>query len=91
MTDAVHASPRDIRKLAASLALFKKDVAQAGVKVRGALNSANWHDQRKAQFEQRYRDLQAQIDRFMTGEVDAMIKSLNQLAVKLEDIRSTRL
>lgn len=91
MTDHVHASPADIRKLAASLGTYRKDVAQAASRVQGALSGANWHDNRKAQFEARYRDIQRQIDRFMSGEVDAMVKALNQLAAKLEDIRNTRL
>ena len=91
MTDQVHASPQDIRKLAAALGSYRQEVSAASHKVQGALGSANWHDSRKSQFEGRYRDLQKQIDRFMSGEVDTMIKNLNQLASKLDEIRNIRL
>jgi len=91
MSDQVHASPQDIRKLAAVLTSFKNEVTSASKRVNGALGSANWHDQRKAQFEGRYKDLQRQLDRFMSGEVDQMVKALNQLASKLEEIRDVRL
>ena len=90
MTDQINASPTDIRKLAAALKTYRDEVRQASRSVQGALGAANWHDQRKQQFEARYRDLQKQIDRFMSGEVDSMINGLNQLASKLEEIRTTR-
>ncbi len=91
MADQVHASPQDIRKLASSLNSFKSEVTSASKKVRGALAAANWHDSRKAQFESRYNDVQKQIDRFMSGEVDQMVKALNQLASKLDEIRNIRM
>ncbi|MGY1802957.1 hypothetical protein ACI78T_06725 [Blastococcus sp. SYSU D00922] len=91
MADLVNASPQDVRKLAAALAAYQQDVAAAGKKVRGALNAANWHDPQKDKFEARYRDLQKGLDRFMSGEVTAMVKGLKDLARKLEDIRSTRM
>lgn len=91
MSDQVHASPQDIRRLATALCSFKNDVSSAAKRVQGALGAANWHDQRKAQFEGRYRDLQKQIDRFMSGEVEQMVKALNQLASKLEEIQNIRL
>ena len=89
--DGVHASPTDIRKLAGALTAYKGEVSAASKRVQGALGSANWHDSRKQQFEARYKDLQKQIDRFMQGEVDQMVKSLNELARRLEEIRSVKM
>lgn len=90
-TDGVHASPADVRKLAAELGKYQKAVNAAGKQVQSALGAANWHDKQKDGFEARYRDLQKSIDRFMTGEVQAMIKGLNELARRLEEIRSMRM
>ena len=39
----------------------------------------------------RYVDLQKRIDGFMSGEVDQMIKQLNDLARRLDEIRNIRL
>ena len=89
--DQVHASAADLRKLASALNSYKQDVASASKKVQGALGSANWHDSRKAQFESRYRDLQKRVDGFMSGEVDSMMKALNELAHRLDDIRNVRM
>jgi hypothetical protein len=90
-TDGVHASPTDVRKLAAALTAYQEEVAAAAKKVQGALKAANWHDKQKAAFEARYRDLQKGVDRFLTGEVPAMVKSLNEMARRLDDVRSMRL
>jgi chromosome segregation ATPase len=89
--EVVNASPADIRKLASALNAYRQEVTAASKKVRSAIGSANWHDGRKAQFEARYQDLQKRIDTFMSGEVDHMVKTLNDLARRLEDIRSLRL
>lgn len=89
--DGVHASPEDVKKLAAALTSYQKDVVAAGKRVQSALGSANWHDRRKDQFESRYRDLQKTLDRFMANEVQDMVKSLSELARRLEDIRSMRM
>lgn len=89
--EVVNASPADIRKLAAALNAYRQEVTTASKRVRSALGSANWHDGRKAQFESHYQDLQKRIDTFMSGEVDQMVKALNDLARRLEDIRSLRL
>ena len=89
--DAVNASPADIRRLAKALGSYKQEVVAASKKVRGALESANWHDSRKAQFEARYQDLQKRIDGFMSGEADQMIKELNEFARRLDEIRNIRL
>ena len=91
MSDQVHASPQDIRRLAVALGSFKEEVSAASKRVQGALRAANWHDQRKTQFEVRYQDLQKQIDRFMAAEVDQMVKALNHYASKLEEIKNIRL
>lgn len=89
--DGVVASPQDIRRLATSLTRYKQEVSVASKQVQGALNQADWHDRRKDQFETTYRDLQKKIESFMSGEVDQMIKGLNQLASKLEDIQNVRM
>lgn len=90
-SDGVNASPGDVKKLAAALTRYQRDVGAAGKAVQGALNSANWHDRQKDQFEARYRDLQKTLDRFMSTEVQEMVKSLNELARRLEEIRSMRM
>ena len=89
--DQVHASAEDIRKLAAALKAYRQEVTSASKKVQGALGSANWHDSRKDQFESRYRDLQKRVDGFMSGEVDSMVKALNELAHRLDDIKNVRM
>jgi len=89
--DAVNASPADLRKLASALNAYKQEVTAASRKVRGALGSVQWHDSRKAQFEAHYQDLQKRIDGFMSAEVDQMVRALNDLARRLDDIRGIRL
>ena len=69
----------------------KQDVSAAGKQVQSALGAANWHDKQKASFETRYLELQKAIDRFMSGEIQTMVKSLNELARRLDDIRSMRM
>ncbi|HTT52029.1 MAG TPA: hypothetical protein VMH35_11570 [Streptosporangiaceae bacterium] len=91
MADSVNASPEDVRKLAAALGTYKQEVSAAARRVQGALSSANWHDPQKAKFEARYRDLQRSINGFMNGEVDAMIRNLNELARKLAEIKAMKL
>jgi uncharacterized protein YukE len=91
VSDQIHASPQDIRKLATSLNAYKQDVSAASNRVQGALSHANWHDSRKEQFEGKYRDLRKKIDSFMSGEVDQMIKDLNRLASQLDEIRNVRM
>lgn len=91
MAGSVNANPEDIRKLAGALGAYKKQVEAASKQVQGALNAANWHDPQKDKFEARYKDLQRSINGFLNGEVDAMVKGLNQLAQKLAEIQSIRL
>ena len=87
----VNAKPEDLKKLAGALTAYQREVAAAAKKVQGALNAAHWHDRQKEQFEVRYKDLQKNIDRFMSGEVASMTKYLNELARRLEDIRGMRM
>lgn len=87
----VDASPTDLRKLAAALVRYKKDVSDASARVRGALKAANWNDARKAQFEAGLQDLQGRTDRFLSAEIDEMVKRLNDLARRLDDIREIRM
>lgn len=89
--DQVHASSADLKRLATELETYKKEVAAASKKVRGALNRANWHDSRKTQFEAKYSEHQQRVDRFMASEVDQMAKALRELARKLDDIKSVRM
>jgi len=91
MAEFVHASPADVKKLAAALAEYKKEVEQAGRRVQGALGGANWHDPQKDRFEARYKNFSKSINSFLNGEVDAMIKALNDLAAKLTDAKSVRM
>ncbi|MGH3276547.1 MAG: hypothetical protein ACRDNZ_19740 [Streptosporangiaceae bacterium] len=88
---SVNADPESVRKLAGALARYERDVAAASRSVQAALASANWHDRQKQQFEQRYRDLQRSIDGFMSSEVQAMARSLNELTQRLEEIRRMRM
>jgi hypothetical protein len=90
-SDGVNASPADVRKLAAALAKYQQEVSAAGKQVQSALGAANWNDKQKARFEARYRELQKALDRFMSGEVKTMVQSLNELARRLDDIRSMRM
>jgi len=87
----VHANSADVRKLAAALTRYKEEQKQTTSKVRSAINSANWRDSKKEQFEAKFRDFTKQLDRFMSTGVDDMVKSLNDLARKLEEIERMRM
>lgn len=87
----VNASSADVRKLASALKQYKDETKQVGRRVDGAINSANWQDSKKDQFVSRYRDFNKQIDRFMSAQVDDMIRSLNDLARKLDEIERMRM
>lgn len=87
----VNASSKDVRKLASALKQYKEESKQVGRRVDGAIRSANWRDRNKDQFEARYRDFTKQMDRFMSTQVDEMVKSLNNLAQKLEEIERMRM
>lgn len=87
----VNASPEDIRRLAAALGTYKNEVVAAHKRVQGALNAAHWQDPQKDRFEARLQDFRQGVDTFVTGEVDEMVRSLNQLAARLTDIRQMRM
>ena len=89
--DGVNANPEDVRKLASALGVYQQEVVASSKRVRGALNSARWHDRQKDAFETRFQQLQASIDRFMNSEVQAMVKSLNELARRLDEVRNMRM
>jgi len=91
MAETVHASPQDVKKLAAALAAYKGEVSAAGQKVQRALNAANWRDGQKERFEAHYREFHRAIERFMSGEVDTMVRDLNELARRLAEIQSMRM
>lgn len=91
MADIVNVSSTDVRKLASALGAYKHEVEAASKRVQGALNSAHWHDPQKQRFEARYRDFQRSIGGFLNGEVDAMIKALDDLARKVEEIQRVKL
>jgi hypothetical protein len=91
MPDGVHGDPESVRMLASALARYQRDVSTAGRAVNAALARANWHDRQKQQFEERYRELQHAIDRFMATETQTMIVRLNDLARRLDEIRSMRM
>lgn len=87
----VDASSADVRKLASALKQYRDETKQVSRRVDGAINAANWRDGRKDQFEARYRAFAKQIDGFMASQVDDMIRSLNDLARKLEEIERMRM
>ncbi len=87
----VAARADDVRKLASALQRYQQDVKQASRTVEGALRSANWKDRKKEQFEIRFRDFQKQMDRFMSAEVTDMVRSLNELARKIDEITRMRM
>ncbi len=91
MASRIDIGPDEPRKLAAALMAYKQAVEAAGKRVQGALSAADWHDPQKDKFEAHYRDFQRSISRFLAGEVDAMVKDLNNLARKLDEIKAMKL
>ena len=88
---SVNANPEDVRKLSSALKRYQSDVRSASRQVQHALSGARWHDPQKDKFEARYQSLQKSVDRFLGGEVDDMIKALNELARRLDDIKAMRM
>lgn len=88
---SVRASSAEVRKLASALKRYKEESKQAKKRVESAIRAANWHDKKIEQFEARYKDYSRQVDRFMAGQVDEMLKSLNELARRLEEIERMRM
>lgn len=89
--DLVDASPEDVRNLARALDQYRKQIQGAGRGVRGALSKARWNDARKAQFETRLLDLQKRLDGFADSEVEQMIRTLHELARRLDDAGAVRM
>ena len=89
--ELVNASPAGIRKLASALDAYQRQVTEAGRGVQKALASADWNDRQKERFEERYRELHKHIDRFIGNEVTTMVKGLNEMARKLDDIQRMRM
>jgi uncharacterized protein YukE len=87
----VKASSKDVRRLATSLKRYQDEIKQASKAVEKAIGAANWHDKQKDQFVARYQDHNKQVNRFVTDQVNEMIKSLNALASKLEEIERMRM
>lgn len=87
----VNASSADVRRLADALRRYEEDVKQVSRRVDGSIRSANWRDKKKEQFEARFRDHQKQIDRFMSSQVQDMVRTLNDLARKLEEIERMKM
>ena len=79
----VKASSKDVRRLATSLKRYQDEIKQASKAVEKAIGAANWHDKQK--------DHNKQVNRFVTDQVNEMIKSLNALASKLEEIERMRM
>lgn len=86
----VKASSKDVRKLATSLKKYQDDMKQASQSAQRAIGAANWHDKQKDQFVARFNDHNKQMNRFVGDQVSQMIKWLNVLAGKLEEIERMR-
>jgi chemotaxis regulatin CheY-phosphate phosphatase CheZ len=89
-SDLVNVRPEDVKKLAKALERFEQRIKQATKEARHAIDSANWNDPQKAKFEGRYKDFQKRTNSYVEGEVHQMVKSLNQLAAKVEQIQRHR-
>jgi hypothetical protein len=90
MSDAVHADPADVKRLAKELQHFQQRVNEASKQAEKAINRANWKDRQKQQFENRFHEFQHQTDRFVGTQVKVFVKQLNALAADLERARSHR-
>lgn len=88
--DLVNASPADVRKLAKALELYEQKLTEVTKQAERAINSANWRDGQKDKFEAKFKDFSKQSNRFISGEVKQMVKSLNGLASDLERARDHR-
>jgi uncharacterized phage infection (PIP) family protein YhgE len=90
MSDAVHADPADVKKLAKAMQQYQQRVNEASKQARKAIDQANWKDRQKQQFEGSFRNFQKQTDRFVGSQVKDFVKQLNALAADLEKARSRR-
>jgi len=87
----VKASSKDVRKLSSSLKRYQDEMKQASKSVERAIGAANWHDRQKDQFVARFQDHNKQVNRFVNDQVNEMVKVLNALASKLEEIERMRM
>ena len=87
----VDAEPQSVRALAGALKRYQDEVKDAGRRVRGALERARWNDPQKERFAEVLADLQRTIDRFMEHEGQDMIRDLNLLASRLDEIINKRM
>ena len=87
----IHVTAADLRKLASALERYQTKVTEETRAVHRALDAANWHDRKKDQFTARYRDFERQVNRFLSGEVQQMTKSLNELARQVEQLKGMRM
>jgi hypothetical protein len=87
----VKANSRDVRRLASNLKKYQEDMKQASQAAQKAIGAANWNDKQKDQFVGRFKEHNKQISRFVNDQVNEMIKSLNLLASKLEEIERMKM
>lgn len=87
----VQASSREVRQLASGLRRYQDEMKQATQTAQKAIAAANWHDKQKDQFVARFQDHNKQVNRFVNDQVNEMLKSLNQLASKLEEIERMKM
>ena len=87
----VNANPDDVRKLAGALKRYQQDVRQSAKTVSSALAGARWNDPKKQQFEARLKDHQRQLEKFVGNDVEQMVRALNELANKLDEIKRMRM
>jgi len=90
MSDAVHADPADVKRLAKEMQRYQQRIKEASQQAQSAINRANWKDGQKQRFESRFRDHQKQTSRFVDAQVKDFVKQLNALANDLERARSHR-
>ena len=90
-SDLVHASPDDVRKLAAALERYERDVLAITKQAKTAIDRANWHDPQKDRFVARFNDFQKRTNSFMGGEVRQMSRGLRKLAEHLDRARNMRI
>lgn len=87
----VNAKPEDVKRLAAALQRYQKQVEEAGKAFQSALDGAQWHDAQKERFAGKYRDFQKGVNSFVSNDSKPMMKYLNDYARRLEEVRSMRM
>jgi hypothetical protein len=89
-SDAVNTSPTALRDLARELRRFQESVQQASKQAHNALARAPWNDGQKQRFVARFNELDKTNRRFLEGEMAQMVKSLEELAQRIERAREVR-